>query len=111
MEEGRRIRGRGYAEAVRIQFDSDVWRWAARTDSWFFASVPEELSAEIHELPAPPRGFSSLRVQARIGTTRWRTSIFYNGSVYVLPLKRAVREAEHVDEGDMIDVELEILDL
>ena len=96
---------------MRIEFDSDVWRWAARTDSWFFASVPEELSAEIHELPAPPRGFSSLRVQARIGTTRWRTSIFYNGSVYVLPLKRAVREAEHVDEGDMIDVELEILDL
>jgi hypothetical protein len=97
---------------VRIEFDSDVWRWAARTDSsWFFASVPEELSTELHELPAPPRGFSSLRVQARIGTTRWRTSIFYNGSVYVLPLKRAVREAEGVGEGDTIDVELDVLDL
>ena len=72
---------------------------------------PEELSAEIHELPAPPRGFSSLRVQARIGLTRWRTSIFYNGSAYVLPLKRAVRDAEGFGEGDVIVVELEILDL
>lgn len=100
-----------YAGPVRIEFDSDVWRWAARTDAWFFATVPEELSAEIHELPAPPRGFSSLRVQARIGLTRWRTSIFYDGSAYVLPLKRAVRDAEGFGEGDVIVVELEILDL
>lgn len=96
---------------MRIEFDGEVWRWAARTDSWFFVSVPEELSAEIHELPAPPRGFSSLRVQARIGSTRWRTSIFYSGRTYDLPLKRAVREAEGFGEGDTIVVELEILDL
>ena len=96
---------------VQIEFDSEVWRWSARTDSWFFASVPEELSADIHELPAPPRGFASLRVQARVGLTRWRTSIFYSGSEYVLPLKRQVRDAEHVGEGDTITVDLEILDL
>ena len=96
---------------MQIEFDSEVWRWAARTDAWFFVSVPEELSAEIHELPAPPRGFASLRVQARVGLTRWRTSIFYSGSAYILPLKRAVREAEGVGEGDTILVGLEILDL
>ena len=42
---------RGYAEHVQIEFDSEVWRWAARTDSsWFFASVPEELSAEMLDI-------------------------------------------------------------
>ncbi|MGN8027078.1 DUF1905 domain-containing protein [Microbacterium sp. 22242] len=96
---------------MRIEFDSEVWRWAARTDAWFFASVPEELSAEIHELPAPPRGFASLRVQVRVGSTSWRTSIFYNGSEYVLPLKRQVRDAEGFGEGDTILVDLEIIDL
>ncbi len=97
---------------MQIEFDSEVWRWAARTDaSWYFVSVPEELSADIHELQAPSRGFASLRVQARVGLTRWRTSIFYSGSAYVLPLKRQVRDAESFGEGDTILVELEIIDL
>lgn len=96
---------------VQIEFDSEVWRWNARTDSWFFASVPEPISADIHELPAPPRGFASLRVEARIGLTRWRTSIFYSGGVYILPLKKAVRDAEGIGEGDTVVIDLEIIDL
>src|SRR5690606_21502709 len=85
-----RHRGRrrpGYAVMMRIEFESEVTLWDARAESWFFATLPEELSAEIRELPAPRRGFGSLRVQARIGLTIWSTSIFFNGSAFVLPLK------------------------
>ena len=53
---------------MRIEFDGEVILWDARDDSsWFFVTLPEELSEDIKELPRPPRGFGSLRVRARIG--------------------------------------------
>lgn len=96
---------------MRIEFDSPVTRWDKRVEAWYFATMPEELSIELRELPAPPRGFGSLRVRARIGTTIWSTSIFFSGRAFVLPLKKAVREAQGIDEGDLVTVELEIIDL
>lgn len=96
---------------MQIEFDSEVTRWDARVDSWFFATLPEELSLDLRELPTPPRGFGSLRVRARIGTTIWATSIFFNGAAFVLPLKKQVRTAQSIEEGSVISVELEIIDL
>ncbi len=96
---------------MQVSFESLVTRWGARVDSWFFATMPEDLSRELRELPSPGRGFGSLRVRARIGVSLWRTSIFPGAEGYVLPLKRAVREAEGIAEGDLVTVDLDILDL
>lgn len=97
---------------MRFEFDADVFRWDARTQDWFFAGIPPEISAEIREVPRMRRGFGSVRVQARIGDTVVRTSIFPDSDrgAYVLPLKRALREKEGVNEGDVIAVVLETLD-
>lgn len=96
---------------LRIEFDGEVFRWQARTESWFFVNLPEELSADIRELPSPPRGFGSLRVRARIGDTEWTTSIFPGADAYTLPLKRAVRDAESLEEGGFAQIALDIIDL
>lgn len=103
--------GRGYAVLMQIEFESAVTRWDKRVDSWFFATLPEELSVELRELPAPPRGFGSLRVQARIGASIWNTSIFFSGAAFVLPLKKAIREAQGIEEGDIVVVDLDIIEL
>jgi hypothetical protein len=98
---------------VIIEFEGEVFRWAARADSaWYFTSVPAELGAEIREIPRPYRGFGSVRVDATIGGSRWRTSIFPSSSdgAYVLPLKRAVRDAEGLEDGGPVLVRLEVLD-
>lgn len=96
-----------------IEFESDVFRWDARDDSsWFFTAVPPELSEDIREIPRPPRGFGSVRVRARVGATEWTTSIFpdsKSGS-YVLPLKKAVRDAENLVDGGPVTVRLDVLD-
>lgn len=96
-----------------IEFDAEVFRWAARDDSaWFFTAVPVELSADIREIPRPYRGFGAVRVRARVGETEWATSIFpssESGS-YVLPLKKAVRDAESLVDGGPVTVRLEVLD-
>ncbi|WP_194408820.1 DUF1905 domain-containing protein [Microbacterium cremeum] len=96
-----------------IEFESDVFRWDAREDSsWFFTAVPPELSDDIREVPRPARGFGSVRVRARIGGSEWTTSIFpdsKSGS-YVLPLKKAVRDAEGLVDGGPVTVRLHVLD-
>lgn len=96
---------------MRIEFESVVTRWEKRVDDWFFATMPGEISVELRELPAPPRGFGSLRVQARIGASIWNTSIFFDGAAFVLPLKKAIRIAQDISEGDIVLVDLDVLDL
>lgn len=97
---------------MRVEFDGEVFRWEAREDSaWFFTSLPEELSEAIREVPRPSRGFGSVRVIARIGGTQWRTSIFPSSDgTYVLPLKKAVRDAEGLVDGGPVCVALEVTD-
>lgn len=93
-------------------FSSEVTRWNSREDSWFFVHVPVEQSEVIAAIPVPPRGFGSLRVRVQIGDTTWATSIFPDGDGrYALPLKRAVRTCEHIEEGDTVEVEIGLLDL
>ena len=99
---------------MEIEFASEVYRWTARTDAhWYFTDVPEELSADIRELVEPfTRGFGSVRVDASVGDTRWRTSIFPGSSgSYSVPLKRAVRDAEGLVEGGPVIVRLALVDV
>jgi Domain of unknown function (DUF1905) len=50
----------------------------------------------------------SLPVNARIGRTEWKTSLFPKDGSYVLPVKVAVRHAEQLDEGDVPIVRMTI---
>jgi hypothetical protein len=82
--------------------------------AWHMVTLPEGLSDEIEARYAGPRrGFGAVRVKARIGTTTWGTSIFPSKArgAYVMGIKRAVREAEHIDDGAHVAVSLEIPDL
>nr|WP_221446592.1 DUF1905 domain-containing protein [Microbacterium thalassium] len=98
---------------VIVEFTAEVFRWDARDDaSWFFVAVPPELSEDIREIPRPQRGFGSVKVRAMIGGSAWATSIFPDKSMgaYVLPLKKAVRDAEALAEGERATVRLDVLD-
>ncbi len=100
---------------MTFEFDAALWRWAARrTDSWTFVSLPTDVADDILDVAGhAERGFGSLRVEVLLGTTTWRTSIFPDSKAgtYVLPVKRAVREAEGVGEGDTAHVTLTLLDV
>ena len=96
---------------LTCQFSADLWRWEAQS-GWFFVTVSDEASAAIRERPRPPRGFGSVRVRATIGSSTWATSVFPDSTrgAYVLPVKKAVRAAEQLDEGDPAEVLLEVLE-
>ena len=91
-------------------FDAELWEWDAQ-GGWYFVTVPGPESDDIRILAGPPRGFGSVRVEATIGDTTWRTSVFPDSKsgCFVLPVKRAVRRAEGVDEGDTCRVSLRLL--
>ena len=94
-----------------FRFTSAVYRWDARAaDSWYFVDVPQEQSDEIRDRPRMPRGFGSVRVRVTVGGTTWRTSIFPGRERYALPLKKSVRSAEDLEEGDEVEVLIETLD-
>ncbi len=95
-----------------MEFDSPLWLWhARRTDAWTFVSLPTDLADEVLDLVGDStRGFGSVRVEVTVGGTTWRTSIFPSTDTYVLPVKKAVRRAEHLDVGDVVHVGLALVD-
>ncbi|WP_448257625.1 DUF1905 domain-containing protein [Microbacterium aurum] len=95
-----------------IEFEGEIFRWTSREQDWFFVALPPELSADIREIPRPRRGFGAVRVDVLIGLTRWRTSIFPDAQrgAYILPLNRAVRDAEGIGGEGLVLVRLEVLD-
>jgi len=88
-----------------------IWQGSDAAGRWYFITVPEEQSAEIkaHAF-ASPRGFGSVKVEARIGEVIWRTSVFpLNSGGYLLPVKAEVRRKAGIGAGDEVTVELELL--
>lgn len=103
----------------RLEHCASLWRWTSPSApaAWFFLTIDgaagEALSA--HALMrrlelGQVRGFGSLKVAARIGTSSWKTSVFpQKGEGWMLPVKAAVRRAEHIGEGDEVMLALEVL--
>lgn len=98
---------------LAYEFTAPLWVWdARRVDTWTFVSLPDDVADEILEIAGPfARGFGSLRVEVGVGTTTWRTSIFPDSraKTYVLPVKKAVREAEHLVPDAPVTVRLRVL--
>jgi hypothetical protein len=94
-----------------ITFTAPLWLWSGGQGSWHFVTVPEEQSGEIRaEAFAGPRGFGSVRVEARIDDVRWRTSVFPQKSGgYLLPVKAEVRRRAGIATGDEVTVGLDVL--
>ena len=55
------------------------------------------------------RGFGSVKVTVTLGQSRWQTSLFPNkdGS-WFLPIKKPVRLAEGLEDGEPVEVVLEL---
>jgi len=86
--------------------------WTNGEGSAHFMSVPGAISDEIHaHALMVRRGFGSVRVEARIGEVRWRTSVFPSkgSGGYFLPVKKDVCCSAGIGAGDEVTVELELI--
>ena len=90
--------------ALAFAFTADLWQHPQ--GSWYFVTVPHDIADELADHVDPGHGFGSVPVRVTVGATTWATSLFPDKSSasYVLPVKRAVRVAEHLEDGDPVDV-------
>ncbi|HUR77538.1 MAG TPA: DUF1905 domain-containing protein [Acidimicrobiales bacterium] len=99
------------SEGFSFSFDVELWAWEAQ-DSWFFVTVPSEISEEIGvRFGTRAAGFGSIRVEVSIGATTWRTSVFPDKKrgAYVLPVRKQVRKAEGLEGGSRATVALRVV--
>ena len=97
-----------------LSFEGTLFAWhEERPDSWALVALPPDVSRQVDDLvSSPPRGFGSVRVEVTVGSSIWRTSLFPSKPLdaYVLPVKKAVRRAEHLDVEDVATFTIRVLD-
>ena len=93
---------------MHLEFSGEVWHWRGPSP-YHFVTVPDEESAQLEATSAlVTYGWGMIPVEARIGSTRWTTSLFPKDGGYVVPLKDVVRRAEDIDVGDIVSVFLSV---
>lgn len=91
-----------------LEFSGEVWFWRGPSP-FHFVTVPVDGCAALREAAAlVTYGWGMIPVAARIGGTRWTTSLFPKDGGYVVPLKDRVRRAEEIDLGDTVTVRLTV---
>ena len=93
---------------MEFDFRARVWEWQGPAP-YHFVSIPAEHADMLHDLaPGVTYGWGMVPVEARLGRSCWRTSLFPKDGGYVLPLRQSVRNREDVDVGDFVSVELTV---
>lgn len=88
------------------RFDAELWEHEGQ-GAWHFVTVPADLSEDLRLDSGPRRGFGSVPVRVTIGGSTWSTSVFPSAAgPFLLPVKKAVRRAEDLQEGDVVEVAL-----
>ena len=91
-------------------FRGELWQYDGPA-AWHFVSLPAEMADDIRDRLGPNvSAFGSIPVAARVGSTRWTTSLFPDKvrRTYLLPVKKGVRVVENLETGDVVLVSLEI---
>jgi hypothetical protein len=90
-----------------------VWLWqgsdgAPAKGSWYFLTIDGETAQAIRAHAVNAAAWGSVYVEATIGATTWRTSLFPSKAAggWLLPLKAAVRKADRIAEGSVIEASL-----
>ncbi len=101
--------GYGESMAPTYRFSAPLWEPDVEP-AWVFLSLPTDRSDEISDLTPDAPGFGSVPVSVTIGGSNWKTSLFPSkqAATYVLPVKRAVRQAEGIDVGDVVEVTISL---
>jgi hypothetical protein len=93
---------------MNLEFSSEMWFWRGPAP-WHFVTVPETECGELAAASAlVTYGWGMIPVAARIGGTRWTTSLFPKDGRYLVPVKAWVRKAEGLDVGDLVTVRLAV---
>ena len=92
---------------MNLEFTGPIFYWRGPAP-YYFVAVPEPESAALKSISKQVSyGWGVIPVTARIGKTRWETSLFPKNGGYVVPIKAWVRRDHGLAEGDEVMLSLE----
>jgi hypothetical protein len=90
---------------VEWEFGGEVIEWRGPAP-YFFVAMSASDSAELKEQARELIYWGQVPVEAVIGDTSFSTALFPKDGRYLVPLKDAVRDAEGLHEGAVVQVVL-----
>ena len=93
---------------MTIDFSGKIFFWRGPAP-YYFVTIPENESGRIKAISRQVTyGWGVIPVQARIGKTVWKTSLFPKDGLYLVPIKAMVQKAEKLGECDEVTIRLEV---
>ncbi len=87
-----------------------VVRYTVEPASWYFVYIDDDTTRAIRAARTKTVGFQYVPVEASIGETTWRTTLFpTKEGPYLLALKAKVRQTEGIREGQSVTVRLKLV--
>ncbi|ABX04849.1 MAG TPA: DUF1905 domain-containing protein [Herpetosiphon sp.] len=93
---------------MTFDFTGPIWFWKGPAP-WYFVTVPFEQSQAIKAVAGlVTYGWGVIPAQVQIGSTTWSTSLIPKDGLYLVPIKKPIRLAEQLNEGDLVNIQLVI---
>jgi hypothetical protein len=109
--------GEGDKAALVRDVSGPLWQWRGTGKdggpspvAWFFVTIDGETADAIRAASTRTAAWGSIYVSATVGATSWQTSLFPSKQAggYLLPVKAAVRKAERLVEGDVVNARISL---
>ncbi|MDR2084181.1 MAG: DUF1905 domain-containing protein [Bacteroidales bacterium] len=96
-------------KGIQYEFSAKVWHYSvtAGMNGWHIVCLPKELASEIREnLKFLEEGWGRLKTTAKIGSTEWKTAIWFDTKheTYLLPIKAEIRKKENIEIDKEVDI-------
>lgn len=92
-----------------LEFIGEAIEWRGPAP-FVFVPVPPSLSADVKAISNDVTyGWGCIPVVARIGNTKYTTSMFPKNGIYLVPVKVNVQKSENVFVGDEVTMHLEVV--
>lgn len=93
---------------MEFTFSGEVWFWRGPAP-WHFVTVPDEAADALAAVsPGVTYGWGMIPAIVRIGKSEWPTALWPKDGGYIVPIKAWVREAEGVEIGDVVELQLTV---
>ena len=92
---------------MELRFAGEIVYWRGPAP-YHFVIMPKREATELHEASSElTYGWGCIPCKGTIGETDFTTALFPKDGLYAVPVKVAVRRAEGLELGDVVDVRLE----
>ena len=93
---------------MQLKVTGEVIYWRGPSP-FFYVRVSDAIAKKISAVAAQVTyGWGVIPVEAKLGKTKFTTSLFPKDGGYLVPLKVAVRQPENIELGDKVTIELNL---